>query len=264
MPYLNLDLDYFDHPKTRRLIGLLGKGSAELPIRLWIYCGKFHARNGVLDGYSAQEIEALVGWWGKQGQMVEAMTRTGFLETDGGTYRVHDWKEHAGHLIEFKKRAQVAAFARWDKIGKKKGGKHSDEENASGMLGACLEQSPMLTMPSAPAKKDLAASPPRQDSPFQKFMNAYLKQFEDMDIRDPDELKRKAAGQAYKRFCRPGKAVFDMALGDPDKALAGVRAIGLWLQNQGMTWTLDTTVKWFPTWMRNPEELSGKSTNRSR
>lgn len=26
MAYLNLDLDYFDHPKTRRLVGLLGRG----------------------------------------------------------------------------------------------------------------------------------------------------------------------------------------------------------------------------------------------
>ena len=67
MPYLNLDLNYFDHIKTKRLVGLLGRGSEVLPIRLWCACGKHRAESGKLDGYSAQEIESLVEWWGESG-----------------------------------------------------------------------------------------------------------------------------------------------------------------------------------------------------
>lgn len=65
MPYLNIDLDYFDHPKTVRLIGLLGRDADVLPIRLWKYCGKFMAEDGRLIGLSVQEIEAAMGWRGQ-------------------------------------------------------------------------------------------------------------------------------------------------------------------------------------------------------
>lgn len=115
MPYLNLDIDYFTNRKTSRLIGLLGRGAAELPIRLWAYCGKHHPESGSLTGYSAQEIESVVGWWGGSGKMVEAMVSVGFLEKTETGYQVHDWLEHAGHLAAFKKRARAAAKKRWDK-----------------------------------------------------------------------------------------------------------------------------------------------------
>ena len=113
MPYLNLDLDYFSHPKIIRLIGLLGPQAEILPIKLWAYCAKYHAGRGELPGYSAQEVEAAVGWAGESAKMVEAMLKINLLEkiTDG--YKVHDWLEHAGHLAAFKKRAKSAAKSRW-------------------------------------------------------------------------------------------------------------------------------------------------------
>lgn len=113
MSYLNLDLDYFSHPKTVRLVGLLGRGAEVLPIRLWCYCGKYHVESGKLTGYSAQEIESAVAWWGKPGELVEAMIRVGFLEEHDGEYGLHDWQEHEGHLAFFKERAKTAAAARW-------------------------------------------------------------------------------------------------------------------------------------------------------
>jgi hypothetical protein len=122
MPYLNLDLDYFDHPKTVRLIGLLGRGADLLPIRLWCYCGKYHAENGELTGYSPEEIEtAALKWWGQPGKAVEAMLRPfqgrpGFLEQTIGGYKVHDWEKINGHIAAFKHRAQAGAKAKWDKV----------------------------------------------------------------------------------------------------------------------------------------------------
>lgn len=116
MQNLNLSLDYFDHPKTRRLIGLLGRGAAELPIRLWCYCGKHHAESGSLASYSAQEIESIVGWWGKTGELVGAMVKVGFLEVDGDGWKIRDWSDQNGHLAAFKARAKTAAAARWGKL----------------------------------------------------------------------------------------------------------------------------------------------------
>lgn len=116
MPYLNLELNYFDHPKTLRLVGLLGKGSEVLPIKLWCYCGKHHSESGRLAEYSAQEIESILGWWGDPGKLVEAMVKIGFLKMKGEIYEISGWKEHQGHLAAFKKRAKLAARKRWSKM----------------------------------------------------------------------------------------------------------------------------------------------------
>ncbi len=116
MPYLNLDLDYFDHPKTKRLIGLLGRGAEVLPLRLWAYCGKHHCADGRLAGYSGQEIESLVNWWGKSGEMIDAMKRVSFISKQGDGWEVCSWQEHQGHLAAFKVRARAAADARWKAI----------------------------------------------------------------------------------------------------------------------------------------------------
>lgn len=141
MSYLNLDLDYFSHPKVVRLVGLLGRGASELPIKLWCYCGKYHAESGNLESYSAQEIESAVGWWGKTGEMVEAMVKVGLLIASGDGYTVKDWLDHQGHLVAFKIRAQAGAKARWNNI-----------SNASSNAKDDAKQCPIPTIPTIPTK----------------------------------------------------------------------------------------------------------------
>ena len=121
MPDLNLDLDYFTHPKTQRLIGLLGKGAEVLPLRLWCYCGKYHTEDGRLTGYSAREIESLVGWWGDPGVLVDALIKVRFLEGEEENYLCHDWAERNGHIQALKERNQKAAKSRYDKLRGKDG-----------------------------------------------------------------------------------------------------------------------------------------------
>lgn len=115
VPYLNLDVDYFSHRKTVRLIGLLGRGAEALPIRVWAYCGKHHPESGSLASYSTQEIETAVGWWGTSGALVAAMVKIGFLDQTDDGYACHDWLEYEGHLAAFHVRAKRAAKERWDR-----------------------------------------------------------------------------------------------------------------------------------------------------
>lgn len=117
MPYLNVDLDYFNHRKTVRLVAMLGPGAAEIPIRLWAYCGKYHAETGQLCGYTDSEIEAVGNWRGEPGLLIKTLILPEILlleKIDSG-YQIHDWIEHAGHLWAFKKRAITAAKKRWKK-----------------------------------------------------------------------------------------------------------------------------------------------------
>lgn len=118
MASLNIDLDYLHHPKIVRLIGRLGKVAEVLPIKLWIYCGKFHAEDGRLEGYLPREIEAQIEWKGKPGECVEAMVSVGLLDLlPGGVgYQVHDWLEHAGHIAVYKIRGQIGAAKRHGKV----------------------------------------------------------------------------------------------------------------------------------------------------
>lgn len=115
MPYLNVDLDYFDHRKTKRLIGLLGRGAEILPLRLWAYCGKFHCEDGRLAGYSEQEIESIASWWGQGGLMLPAMEKAAWMGQDGATWFMVAWVEHQGHLAAFKAKGKAMADARWSK-----------------------------------------------------------------------------------------------------------------------------------------------------
>jgi hypothetical protein len=110
-----VDLDYFGHYKTVRLVGICGDGAAEYPIRLWTYVGKYHALDGCLKTYSPDQLETAVNWRGERGKLVDAMVEAGFLEKLENGYAVHDWEEHCGHLAAYKKRAKTAAKKRWKK-----------------------------------------------------------------------------------------------------------------------------------------------------
>ena len=157
MAFLNLDLDYFDHPKTKRLIGLLGRGAAEFPIRLWCYCGKYHAKDGVLKGYSVGEIESIAGWTGEHGEMVLAFEKVGFMRKETDLWKINDWLEINGHLVVFKERAKKAAKQRWlnyqCKNDNAKAMPKHKSSNARVMLDEC--SLPNLTLPNLPNQKDL-------------------------------------------------------------------------------------------------------------
>lgn len=137
MSSLNLDLDYFDHPKTRGLVGLLGRGAEVMPLKLWTYCGKYYAEGGRLSAHGVQEIESIVGWWGKPGEAVKGMLKVNFLDHDADGYFVHDWTEHQGHIHALRKRAKHAAEVRWSSL-----------EHAPGMLDASGKQCPTSAKPS--------------------------------------------------------------------------------------------------------------------
>ncbi len=122
MPYLNLDLDFFQHPKTKRLIGILGPGAELIPIKLWAYCGKYHAQDGMLSGYSYREVASLCEWVGDATILIQALIKVGFLDATSNAnsnakeLKVHDWEEHEGHIIAFRERAKQAALKRWTKL----------------------------------------------------------------------------------------------------------------------------------------------------
>lgn len=117
MPYLNIDLDYFNHPKTLLLESHLGgHRGALIPIRLWAHVGKYHSEDGFLKGYSAETIAKAVEFDARHSEkLLEALIKCGFIAPKKDGFLVHDWSEHNGHLAAFRERGRIAAEARWKK-----------------------------------------------------------------------------------------------------------------------------------------------------
>lgn len=161
MAYLNLELNYFGHPKTMRLVAILGKQHVAIPLRLWCYVGAHHCEDGSLRGYSVREIESVLMWKGKEGAAVEALVKVRLLdevvEEGEKFFKVHDWLDHAGHLMAFKKRARESARKRWNKIGKVDAISmpQASDEHASGMPDECLSDAPILANPTNPNQPSL-------------------------------------------------------------------------------------------------------------
>lgn len=117
MTCLNLDIDFLRHPRTLRLRAKLGPGAELLPLELWCHCARYHAEDGVLRGYSAQELESACNWRGETGKAASAMLETGFIRQEAdGAFSVPQWLEEQGHIAAFRKRAKAAAQKRWGDI----------------------------------------------------------------------------------------------------------------------------------------------------
>jgi len=115
MADLNLDIHYFDHIKTRRLVKALGPTADVYPIRLWCYAARHCPATGIFKGMSAHELETELGWDGEAGELIDMLVQLSFLRRATSFYRIHSWAQHNGHLTAFAKRASKAANARWAK-----------------------------------------------------------------------------------------------------------------------------------------------------
>lgn len=90
-----IDVDYFEHPKTLKLIAILKRPEADIyPLRLWRWA-TLYAKKGVIEG--AEQLEQAVRWRGAPGALHKAMMAVGLLEKDGRT--IHDWMKGVGAAI---------------------------------------------------------------------------------------------------------------------------------------------------------------------
>lgn len=117
MQYLNIDVDFFNHPKTVRFCCELGGHRAEvLPVRLWAHVAKYHSEDAFLKDYSPAALAKILGWKEDAEKLVQALLNCGFIEQKKGGFIVHDFNEHNGHLALYKERGRIAAEARWNKL----------------------------------------------------------------------------------------------------------------------------------------------------
>lgn len=115
MPSINVDLNFFSHRKTMRLIAQLGDLAVTGLFRLWCYTAQHYPDTGVLSDLTDVELEYIMQWTGAPGELVKVLIGIGFLDVVGSTCHIHDWKDHAGHLVIYRERARKAAVSRHEK-----------------------------------------------------------------------------------------------------------------------------------------------------
>lgn len=89
--YVQLDADYWDHPKTQGLIAILGPKGETIPLKMWSWAARFK-RTGTFD--SSIQLAVACRWKGKPEALQDALKAVGFLDADGLT--IHDWIERTG------------------------------------------------------------------------------------------------------------------------------------------------------------------------
>ncbi len=130
-----VDVDYFAHPKTLKLIAVLDRAEADIyPLRLWRWAASY-ARDGRLPG-DVRQIEAAIGWRGRSGRLHSALVEAEFIEKDGFT--LHSWGDHIGRAIaiyEGKKRKQREKYERSSGILPEESRQNSPNPGNSGYSG---------------------------------------------------------------------------------------------------------------------------------
>lgn len=93
-----IEPDFLDHWKTKKLIRLLGRPDAPLfVIRLWAFCHQ--RKKWEFAGITDDHLEAALCWDGQNGQLLDSMKASGFLDGNPLGYVAHGWADANHHLV---------------------------------------------------------------------------------------------------------------------------------------------------------------------
>lgn len=116
---MRIDVNFVDHPKTKRLIRKAGYEAFYCLIKLFSSVAKAYPK-GELTGCDQYDIENLADWRGESGVLFDALTDPDFcfIERVGDHWHVHEWDIHQPWVFNSKERSEIArqnVKKRWDK-----------------------------------------------------------------------------------------------------------------------------------------------------
>lgn len=248
MPSLNLDLNFFDHPKVKRLRALAGPEAEVYLLRLWSYAGRYHAVDGILKNFSGPEIETIIDWRGEKLAMLQAMLKVGFLEKARNGYKIHDWQEHEGHLIIFRERARLASAQRWgNRINKESLPLSNATSNAtSNALAVHCSSLQSKALSTAPAKPGEGGGDDKKsvnwencNTDLQRLVAHYVK------IEMPELYHSATQSQSTGIFKRYGRAASEIlaVAGNLDTAIKSFDSARMFFIQKNLSWNLSTVAK---------------------
>jgi len=106
-----LAIDFWQHPKTKKLIrraGLEGVRSLQI-LWAWTACNR---PNGSLVGMDDEDIELAADWDGDIGTLVKVMTELRWIDATENGYVLHDWQDHNPWAADAEARGDKARLSR--------------------------------------------------------------------------------------------------------------------------------------------------------
>lgn len=153
---IRISTSFLNHRKRKKLKQILGPGSTDYLIDLWINTA-INRPKGILYDMDKGDIALDAGWEGKADYFVDVLLQVGFLDYDGESFRLHDWDKHQSWAVNADERAdqaRKAANARW---GCKE---HADSKE----VGQCVEHADSIK---SADNEDAGSNPPILSSPNQ-------------------------------------------------------------------------------------------------
>lgn len=235
MLYTPSHAELAQHPKTRRLSRWLG---VSIPTTighlhlLWHFALKY-CPDGDLRDYSVDDIEEGCMWEGEPGRLWNGLA-AGWLDydEDADTWRVHDWEEYGGKLVN-RKEANAArmreARAKQPSSTEKPRATHVQRTSAARVEPEesrgekkRVEESRPPSSPPAPQRPD--PSPPDggvRAVPKPKILDAMQQvHFDEWYRRYPNKQHRPDAERAWRKLS-PDRALYERLILDLDARRAG-------------------------------------------
>ena len=106
---MRIDIDFVDHPKTKRLIRKAGFEGFYCLIKLFSVAAKIY-QDGKLKNCDSLDIEDICGWTGEEGVLFSALIddKIKFIEEIGGEYFIHDWEDNQPWIYHAQERSEIA------------------------------------------------------------------------------------------------------------------------------------------------------------
>lgn len=192
---IRIKTSFPNHPKTLKLIDLMGETAPWKFIKLLLFAGQ-NKPDGLLANMSRQAICTAMGHKGNPTLMINALKKCGFLDKhESGFLQIHDWKDHNPYAFRAPERtahAKKGAAARWEKKTKQTDTTCSEHDRA--MLRAQAGNAPAPSPVPSPSPieggTEQASIPMRRSGEiaFEKAEAAWT-EFEAIVVKSSDDVR---------------------------------------------------------------------------
>lgn len=112
---IRIAVDFWHHPKTKKLIRRLGlEGARSLQI-LWTWTAA-NRPSGVLSGMDEEDIELAADWQGDVGAFISALKEMHWIDKTSEGYALHEWIEHNPWVADDENRSNKARLAKLQQV----------------------------------------------------------------------------------------------------------------------------------------------------
>lgn len=155
---IRLNVSWLSHPKRKKLQRRLGPQGCLAFLDLLLEVAQ-NKPNGEMSGWSVEDIAIAGQWTGNENEFIEALLEIKLIDSNNGTYSIHDWDQHNPYAAKAewrKDRARKGAAARW--------GEFKTHENASSNASSTNKQCTSPAPSPAPSPKERKDKIARTDS----------------------------------------------------------------------------------------------------